>query len=73
MINHRRIALAGAAGLLAITTVSGAALAASHREAPLIAGDPAADITDLFAFVSPDASDTVTLIANFLPFQEPAG
>jgi len=73
MINHRRIALAGAAGLLAITTVSGAALAASHREAPLIAGDPQADITDLFAFVSPDAPDTVTLIANFLPFQEPAG
>lgn len=47
--------------------------AASHREAPLIAGDPKADATDLYAFVSPDRPGTVTLIANYLPFQEPAG
>ncbi|MDQ3018480.1 MAG: DUF4331 domain-containing protein, partial [bacterium] len=54
---------------------SGAFMAngSSHREAPLIAADPKADATDLFAFVSPDSSDTVTLIANYLPFQEPAG
>ena len=49
------------------------ALASSHREAPLIAGDPKADATDLFAFRSPDATSTVTLIANYLPFEEPAG
>jgi hypothetical protein len=48
-------------------------MASSHREAPLIAKDPTADITDLYAFVSPDKPDTVTMIANFLPFQEPAG
>ena len=47
--------------------------ASSHREAPLIAGDPRADATDLYAFVSPDKPNTVTLIANYLPFQEPAG
>lgn len=47
--------------------------ASSHREAPLIAGDPKADATDLYAFVSPDAPDTLTLIANYNPFEEPAG
>ncbi len=47
--------------------------ASSHREAPLISGDPLADNTDLYAFVSPVNSDRVTLIANFIPFQEPSG
>lgn len=50
-----------------------ATFASSHREAPLISGDPKADGTDLYAFVSPDKSDTVTLIANYLPFQNPSG
>jgi Domain of unknown function (DUF4331) len=45
----------------------------SHREAPEIAKDPVADSTDLYAFVSPDAPDTVTLIANYVPLQSPAG
>ncbi len=45
----------------------------SHREAPEIAKDPVADSTDLYAFVSPDAPDTVTLIANYVPLQNPAG
>lgn len=45
----------------------------SHREAPEISKDPAADNTDVYAFVSPDRPDTVTLIANFLPFQSPQG
>ena len=36
----------------------------SHREAPEISQDPVADNTDLYAFVSPDQPDTVTLIAN---------
>ena len=47
--------------------------ASSHREAPLISGDPQADNTDVYAFMSPDAPDTVTLIASFLPFEDPAG
>jgi hypothetical protein len=45
----------------------------SHREAPEISKDPVADSTDLYAFVSPDARDTVTLIANYVPLQGPAG
>ena len=45
----------------------------SHREAPEIANDPAADNTDLYAFVSPDRPDTVTILANFIPFQNPQG
>src|SRR5579864_7407682 len=47
--------------------------ASSHREAPLIAADPLADNTDVYAFVSPDATDTVTLIANWIPLEAPAG
>src|ERR1700687_5967470 len=43
----------------------------SHREAPGIGADPVADNTDLYAFVSPDAPTTVTLIANFIPLQGP--
>jgi hypothetical protein len=51
----------------------GAAVASSHREAPLIAADPAADNTDVYAFVSPDKPDTVTIVANWIPFEEPNG
>jgi hypothetical protein len=47
--------------------------ASSHREAPLISNDPQADNTDVYAFVSPDAPDTVTLIASYIPFEDPAG
>jgi hypothetical protein len=45
----------------------------SHREAPEIAKDPVADSTDLYAFVSPDDPGTVTLIANYIPLEAPAG
>src|SRR5689334_5697102 len=45
----------------------------SHREAPVIAKDPVADNTDLYAFVSPDKPNTVTFIANFIPLQKPDG
>ena len=45
----------------------------SHREAPAIAKDPVADSTDLYAFVSPDSPDTVTLISNYVPLQAPDG
>src|SRR4051812_36136828 len=48
-------------------------LASSHREAPLISADPLADNTDTYAFVSPDAPDTVTLIANWIPLEAPSG
>jgi uncharacterized protein DUF4331 len=45
----------------------------SHREAPEISKDPVADSTDLYAFVSPDAPDMVTILANYVPLQGPAG
>lgn len=47
--------------------------ASSHREAPLISRDPSADNTDVYAFRSPDKPDTVTFVANYIPFEEPAG
>ena len=45
----------------------------SHREAPKISKDPVTDNTDLYAFVSPDKPDTVTILANYIPLEEPAG
>jgi hypothetical protein len=48
-------------------------LASSHREAPLISNDPLADNTDLYAFRSPDDPTTITIIANYIPFQLPEG
>jgi len=45
----------------------------SHREAPEISKDPVADNTDTYAFVSPDKPDTVTIITNYIPLENPAG
>jgi hypothetical protein len=45
----------------------------SHREAPEISKDPVADSADLYAFVSPDKPDTVTIIANYIPLESPDG
>jgi hypothetical protein len=45
----------------------------SHREAPEISKDPVADNTDVYAFVSPDNPNTVTLIANYIPLEWPPG
>jgi hypothetical protein len=71
----RPIALIGSlamtAGLLTGTTVAPFAGASSHREAPLISNDPAADTTDMYVFRSPDAPNTVTAIMNVWPFGLP--
>jgi hypothetical protein len=60
-----------------VATLAAAAIApgraSSHREAPLIALDPAADNTDVYAFVDPNDRDMVTLIANYIPLQKPDG
>ena len=70
------------AGLLAAgLAVSGSALvlgpgtgvASSHREAPLTAANPLSDNTDTYAFVSPDNPAMTTLIANWIPFEDPSG
>ncbi len=66
-------AIAITAGFLAGVAIAPFAGASSHREAPLISKDPTADNTDVYAFVSPDKPDTVTLIANYIPFEDPAG
>jgi len=51
----------------------GHGFASSHREAPLISNDPLADNTDLYVFRSPDNPNTITIIANYIPFQLPEG
>ncbi|MDQ6735666.1 MAG: DUF4331 domain-containing protein [Nitrospirota bacterium] len=53
--------------------MASSAFAASHREAPLIANDPAADLTDVYAFRSWQNPDNVILIMNVIPVQEPSG
>src|SRR5438132_3950618 len=68
-------AAASAALILALASQGGspsAAQASSHREAPLISEDPSADNTDTYAFRSPDRPDTVTLIGNWIPGEDPA-
>ncbi|GAA0564642.1 DUF4331 domain-containing protein [Actinomadura livida] len=73
----RIAALVAAGGVLLAGGFAGLApergAASSHREAPLVSGQPQYDNTDVYAFVSPDRPDTTTLIANFIPLQEPAG
>jgi hypothetical protein len=75
-IRKRLVAVASAtalsAGLFAgLGSTPG--VASSHREAPLTAADPQIDMTDLYAFVSPDRPNTVTLMGSWIPFEEPAG
>ena len=64
-------ALATAAVGAAVTLGPGDGTASSHREAPLIADDPAADLTDVYAFRSPDKPNTVTVLANVIPGEDP--
>ena len=58
--------------LAAVAAQPKTAFAASHREAPITALDHKADITDWFAFVSPEHPDRVILILNVDPFLEPS-
>jgi hypothetical protein len=74
----RNKVLAGAAALaLGAGLFAGlaplASSASSHREAPLTAADPQIDNTDVYAFVSPDRPDSVTLVSSWIPFEEPTG
>lgn len=48
-------------------------VASSHREAPLISTDPLADNTDVYAFKSPKNAENIVLVANYIPFEHPAG
>ncbi len=76
---HKGMTVVAAVALLAIAAVVGATTlgpgsgtASSHREAPLISEDPSADNTDLYAFRSPDRPDTVTIVSNWIPGEDPA-
>src|SRR5713226_2136122 len=60
------------ATLMTLTTVTPVARAASHREAPLIALDPAADNTDTYAFRSWQDPSKAVFIMNVIPGQDPA-
>jgi hypothetical protein len=57
------------AGVIAVSLSSGS----SHREAPNTAKDPTADDTDVYAFKAADAPEALTVVANWIPFQDPAG
>ncbi len=59
--------------MLALITGSLVTNASSHREAPLISADPLCDNTDVYAFRSPDDPNTITIIANYIPFELPEG
>jgi uncharacterized protein DUF4331 len=75
MLRKRIMAFIALVGLFAIglALAPQASRASSHREAPLISQDPEADNTDLYVFVSPDKTDTVTFVANYIPLEEPNG
>lgn len=75
-----RAGLLGSTAIILAGALAAPALAASHREAPLIASDPSADNTDTYAFISYDednlkrapADRKVTFIMNVIPGQDPA-
>ena len=67
--------LAVAAGIAAVVTNGPAprtASASSHREAPLIAEDPTADNTDLYAFRDAANPDRINIISNWIPGEDTA-
>lgn len=65
------LSLVGVVAMICLQTTQ--VFASSHREAPLISNDPLADNTDLYAFKSPTNPENVVLIANYIPFEHPAG
>ena len=69
----RRYLPIGAVAALASSSVPNIARASSHREAPAIAFDPAADNTDLWAWVNAGAHDKLYIVASYNPLEEPAG
>ena len=74
----KRVMIGGMAALLSLglamsTLAPTSGEASSHREAPFTSSEPQVDNTDVYAFTSPDAPQTVTLISNWIPFEEPAG
>jgi hypothetical protein len=72
----RRTHVIGAAvmaALAAAAMLAAAVFSSSHREAPEILTDPTADNTDVYAFTAKDAPGSLTVVANWIPLEEPAG
>jgi len=71
----RRGVLTGSCALLAVAALNGpltgSSSAGGHVDSPAVAADPQSNITDVYAFTSPDATDMVTLIVNSHPFELP--
>ena len=61
------------AAIASIFVFSAVLMSSSHREAPMIANDPQADNTDLYAFRSPANPNKIVIIANYIPAELPQG
>ena len=61
------------AALAALAVVAAVGVGSSHREAPLTSVDPTGDDTDVYAFTAKDAPGSLTVVANWVPFEDPAG
>ena len=72
--SKKHVACAAAVCALALTSAA-PANASSHREAPFLTNQPKVDGTDLYMFRSYEKGreNYVTLIANYIPFQDPQG
>ena len=72
----RKLPVVGAASVAALAAgalVVSSGVGSSHREAPGILGDPTADNTDVYAYTADDAPGSLTVVANWIPFEDPAG
>jgi hypothetical protein len=67
----RKLALFAALAALAIAVPL--SFGSSHREAPLTSIDPTGDDTDTYAFTAQDAPGSLTIVGNWVPFEDPAG
>ncbi|GAA3948540.1 DUF4331 family protein [Hymenobacter algoricola] len=72
-ILHLSLAATAVVGALAWSGQNTRLEASSHREAPLIADDPLADNTDLYAFRDPVNAEMINIIANYIPLEIPQG
>src|SRR3954470_1310017 len=68
----RRLAILAAVVVAAATAVP-LGFGSSHREAPNTSMDPTADDTDVYAFTANDAPGALTIVENWIPFEDPAG
>lgn len=74
-IPFRRLAVPALVAAALVGAGAGPSLASSHREAPFVASQPQVDATDFYMFRSyePGRGDYVTIVANYLPLQDPYG